>query len=210
MSKQEAAKQEKTPKAPSNSSSLGPLAIVAALVVLGAAVFAATRFLGTTTQEAVPAKPATAPKAVTVSSSDSSQAFRIALQSSNVATGEIVFGNALPDGSYPNVTGRYQILDYGVQRPRTADGTIPFEIRGRVPVEEWLPTRSVAQPNIDRATPLIMRGSVVSKWAAQGKWSPEYFRNHVPVWKHITRGKCLRRSFINFEYGTPYDECTPW
>ncbi len=38
----------------------------------------------------------------------------------------------------------------------------------------------------------------------------QFFRRNVPVWKHITRGKRLRRAFINFEYGTPYDECTPW
>ncbi len=48
-----------------------------------------------------------------------------------------------------------------MQRPRSADGPIPFEILARVPVEEWAPNRAVAQPNIDRATPLIMRGSVV-------------------------------------------------
>lgn len=55
-----------------------------------------------------------------------------------------------------------------------------------------------------------MKNSVVSRWKALGKWCPDFFRKSVPEWKHIQRPKKLRRSFINFEPGTPLDSVTPW
>jgi hypothetical protein len=60
---------------------------------------------------------------------------RAILQQANVPLQGIVRGNALPDGSYPDVTGRRQILDFGVTEPRNFDGIIPFKIAARVPVE---------------------------------------------------------------------------
>lgn len=98
-----------------------------------------------------------------------------------------------------------------MKSPRPIDGPIPFEIAGTVPVEDWTGRKgNIAAVNIARGTPIIMRNTVVSKWPALKKWSPEYFRNEVPVWKNISRAKALRRCFINFEPNTPFEKVTPW
>lgn len=192
----------------SSSSSLLSIVAVFAVAVVAVIAWLLVGRSAVTTRPSPTISTKTSPS--TTQSSSLGQEFRVIVEAKQAPEGAVVFGNALPDGSYPNVTGRRQILDWGVKEPRSVDGIIPFEIRARVPVEEWAPHRAVAKANIDRGTPLIMRGSVVSKWAAQGKWSPEYFANHVVEWRNISRARRLRRAFINFEYGTPYDDCTPW
>ena len=102
-------------------------------------------------------------------------------------------------------------LDFGVQSPRPIDGPIPFRIAGTVPLEDWTGRKAnIAQTNIARGTPVLMRNSVVSRWKALKKWTPEYFRNSVPSWKNISRAKKLKRAFLNFEPNTPMEKVTPW
>jgi hypothetical protein len=79
-------------------------------------------------------------------------------------------------------------LDYGVKTPRPIDGPIPFKIIAQVPVEDWSSRKgNIAEVNIARGKPYIMRNSVVRKWKALHKWSPEFFRTSVPSWKNISR-----------------------
>jgi hypothetical protein len=80
-----------------------------------------------------------------------------------------------------------------------------------VAVEDWTGRKdNIAEACIKAARPFVMRNSVVSRWPALAKWTPEYFRTSVPAWRNVTRAKRLKRCFINFEPNTPLERVTPW
>ncbi len=145
----------------------------------------------------------------------------------------ILFTNRLKDERYPNVTSRIQILgrgrqlggsfpvltlfcfpsppDHGVTRPRPIDGPIPFSISGPVPVEDFAGRKdNIAEFCIKQSRPMILRNTVVTRWPALAKWTPEYFRTSVKSWENVTRARRLKRCFINFEPNTPFEKVTPW
>ncbi len=107
---------------------------------------------------------------------------------------------------------RVENKDFGVKRPRSIDGPIPFKIAGKVAVEDWTGRKdNIAEEMIfKRSKPVLLRNTVVKRWPALAKWTPEYFRTSVPSWRNTSRAKALKRCFINFEPNTPLERVTPW
>jgi hypothetical protein len=99
-----------------------------------------------------------------------------------------------------------------VKKPRAIDGPIPFKIARKVEVEDWSGRKDniAEEVMLKRSSPVILRNSVVSRWPALAKWTPEYFRTSVPSWRNISRARALRRCFINWEPNNLLDRVTPW